>query len=90
MQRLHSSCRACRLEKLKLSPSISQFHSSPSQRVYLRASNELAKTVGPKRRKKVQDAETQWDEKAKRILSGQEPSMLKILEDRGYVKEIAG
>lgn len=90
MQRLQSPCRACRLERLKFSRSVVQFHSSASQRVYLRAPNELAKIVGPKRRKKVQDAQDEWDEKAKRISSGEEPSMLKILEDRGYVKEIAG
>lgn len=90
MQRLPSPCRACRLERLKLYRSIVQFHSSSSQRVYLRAPNELSKLVGPKRRKKVQDAQDEWDEKAKRILNGEEPSMLKILEDRGYIKEIAG
>ena len=90
MQRLYYPCRVCQLERLKLFPIVSQFHSSSTQNVYLRAPEELAKIVGPKRRKKVQDAQNEWDEKAKRILDGQEPSMLKILEDRGYVKEIAG
>ena len=90
MSRLYSLCRACQLRRLNLVTRVSQFHSSSAQGVYLGSPDELLPRVGPKRRKKVQEAQDQWDEKAKRIVSGKEPSMLKILEDRGYIKEIAG
>lgn len=36
------------------------------------------------------DAEEQWKEQSMRIRAGQQPSMLQILEDRGFVKDVAG
>ena len=90
MPRLQTLCRVCWLRKERLSPPATRFHTSSRRDVYLGPPKELSPRVGPKRRRKVQAAQRQWDQKARRISNGTEPSMLKILEDRGYVKEIAG
>lgn len=39
---------------------------------------------------KVADAEMAWSQKAARVRSGQEQSMLTILEERGLVKTFTG
>lgn len=36
------------------------------------------------------NAEEQWEEQAMRIRTGAQPSILRVLEDRGFVKDIAG
>lgn len=35
-------------------------------------------------------AEAEWEEQSMRIQTGGQPSMLRVLEERGYVKDIAG
>jgi hypothetical protein len=39
---------------------------------------------------KVRDAEQEWTQKATEIREGKRPSMLEILESRGFVNTIAG
>lgn len=40
--------------------------------------------------RRTAEAKKQWDERAEAIRSGQQKSMLSILEERGYIDTIAG
>lgn len=46
--------------------------------------------IGTKYLAKVHEAEREWKEKAQQIWKGEQKSMLSILEERGYVHQIAG
>ena len=49
-----------------------------------------AKDPNSKYDKKVKEANKEWEEKAQEIRDGKKPSMLSILEERGFVNELVG
>lgn len=44
----------------------------------------------PTKKERIVAQELQWEEQAGRVRAGMQPSMLSVLEERGFVKDIAG
>jgi len=61
------------------------------RRTYTRESEILrAKSRSPKYIKKVEDAEKSWDDRAAMIQRGEAQNVWDMLEERGFIKHVAG
>ena len=48
------------------------------------------KLKSPKYTAKVEDAENEWDRQAEKIKKGEAKNLWDVLEERGFVKDVAG
>ena len=54
------------------------------------AQQHRARAISESYLKKVAEGEERWAQRAERIQNGEEPHMWDILEERGFVKDVAG